>query len=46
MEYYEVRIDNVFIDTITGTIIKIYNSDEALQAQDLFNQRVIDGTIS
>jgi len=46
MEYYDVQADHVFIDTNSGTIIKIYNTDEALQAQELYNQRVIDGSIS
>jgi hypothetical protein len=46
MDFYEVRIDHVFIGTSSGTTIKIYNSDEALKAQELYNQRVIDGSIS
>jgi len=46
IEYYNVRIENVFIDTTSGTIIKIYDRNEAIQAQDLYNQRVIDGSIS
>jgi len=46
MEYYNVRIEDVFIDTSSGTIIKIYNSTEAQEAQTLYNQRVSDGSIS
>lgn len=46
MEYFDVRIEHVFIDTTSGTIIKIYDSNEALQAQDLYNQGVSEGTIS
>ncbi|WP_078410272.1 hypothetical protein [Priestia abyssalis] len=46
MEYYNVEIDNVFIDTSNGSIIKIYNTEQALEAQDLYNERVNNGSIS
>lgn len=46
MEYYEVRIENVYIDSNTGSIIKIYNFDEALKAQELYNEKVQNGSIS
>ncbi|MCJ7988947.1 hypothetical protein MUB15_06090 [Priestia sp. OVS21] len=46
MEYYDVPIDNTFIDTITGTVIKVYNSNYAEEAQQLYNERVDSGSIS
>lgn len=46
MEYYEVPIDNTFIDTITGAVIKVYNSNYAEEAQQLYNERVDNGSIS
>ncbi|MBX9971142.1 hypothetical protein H7K06_26845 [Priestia aryabhattai] len=46
MEYYHVDIDHTFIDTSNGTVIKVYNSDQALEAQRLYRERVDNGSIS
>jgi len=37
MKHYHVEIDDIFIDTKTGLVIKIYNTDQALEAQNLYN---------
>lgn len=46
MEYFEVPVDNTFIDTITGTVINIYNFEYAQEAQQLYNEGVDNGSIS
>ncbi|WP_046179245.1 hypothetical protein [Domibacillus tundrae] len=46
MEYYNVPVDKVYIDTSTGVTIKIYNLEGALEAQSLFNERLENGSIS
>lgn len=46
MEYYNVQIENVYIDTSSGTILKIYNLEQSLEAQDLYNERFPSGAIS
>ncbi|WP_394557350.1 DUF6338 family protein [Priestia aryabhattai] len=46
MDYYDVPIDNTFIDTITGAVIKVYNTTGAEEAQQLYNERVNNGSIS
>ncbi|PAF33991.1 hypothetical protein CHH69_18270 [Terribacillus saccharophilus] len=43
MEYYTVEVENTFIDTQTGTIISIFNQQQASEAQDLFNERFPEG---
>ncbi|BAD74809.1 DUF6338 family protein [Geobacillus kaustophilus] len=46
MEHYEVETEDAFIDTKTGLVIKIYNLEQALEAQDLYNKKVSNSTTS
>ncbi|USO20086.1 hypothetical protein KY998_23960 [Bacillus paralicheniformis] len=33
----DVEVDEIFVDTKTGFIISIYNTNDALKAQDKYN---------
>lgn len=46
VEYYDIQIDNTYVDLDNGIIINIFNLEKALEAEVLFNQRFPDGIIS
>ncbi|KOS60890.1 hypothetical protein FJQ98_20530 [Lysinibacillus agricola] len=46
MEYYDVQIDQTYVDIDNGIVINIYNLNSALEAQDLFNDRFPNGLTS
>ncbi|MDW4528097.1 hypothetical protein R3398_17155 [Rossellomorea marisflavi] len=45
-EYYNVEIDYTYVDTDSGLIINIYNSNKAQEAQKQFNERFPSGVTS
>lgn len=46
MEYYDVQIDQTYVDIDNGIVINIYNFDKALEAEELYNQRFPNGITS
>lgn len=46
LEYYDVEIEQTYVDMDNGVIINIYNLERALEAQSAFNDRFPDGITS
>lgn len=46
IEYYEIQIDNTYLDIENGTVIHIYNLQKAIEAEKLFNERFPEGIIT
>ncbi|WP_347722779.1 hypothetical protein [Lysinibacillus capsici] len=46
MEYYDVQIDQTYVDIDNGFVINIYNLEKALEAENSFNERFPDGITS
>lgn len=46
MDYYDVEIDQTYVDIDNGVVINIYNSTRAHEAQDEFNKRFPNGITS
>jgi len=43
MEYYDVQLDQTYVDATNGYVINVFNLEKALEAQRLFNQRFPNG---
>lgn len=46
MEYYDVEIEQTYVDIDNGIVINVYNLNRAREAEALFNERFPDGIIS
>ncbi|GAA5416212.1 hypothetical protein Pryu01_01244 [Paraliobacillus ryukyuensis] len=46
MDYYDVEIEQTYVDLDNGVIINVYNLNRALEAQKKFNERFPDGITS
>ncbi|MER2111178.1 MAG: hypothetical protein ABS960_00705 [Solibacillus isronensis] len=46
IDYYDVEIDQTYVDIDNGIVINIYNSTRAHEAQDEFNKRFPNGITS
>ena len=46
MEYYDVEIEQTYVDLDNGVIINVYNLNRALEAQEMFNERFPNGITS